>query len=311
MIVVLLVSLTAAAPAFAQRGSSRMRGKITDEAGTPVAGVSIVAFNAEITPSSIEATSSDTGRWAIMGLTANDVWAFTFKKEGYIEYELRITVRGMRGNEDLDVMLTAIVDDAGTGSINENLPGVELFREGNTAMDAGDHATAAAKYEEFLALNPDTHLVFGNLGNAYRDAGEPEKARAAYQKLLDSEPDNTMANYNIGELLVEAGDVGAAIPFFEAVLSTVPDDPAVYYNVAELYFSQREMAPAIRYYQRALEVDPTYLSAYAQLGFANVNAGDMPAAIAAFEKYVEIAPEDDPLLPVIKDVLAALKGGTI
>ncbi len=97
--------------------------------------------------------------------------------------------------------------------------------------------------------------------------------------------------------------------YFELVVETAPDDPAVYYNVAELYFNQRELEGAIRYYNRAIEVDPGYLPAYMQLGFAHINAGDTANAILAFEKYVEIAPEDDASLPIVKDVLAALRNG--
>jgi cytochrome c-type biogenesis protein CcmH/NrfG len=46
-----------------------------------------------------------------------------------------------------------------------------------------------------------------------------------------------------------------------------------------------------------------------QLGFALVRLGDIANAILAFEKYVELAPEDDPQLPIVKDVLAALQTG--
>jgi cytochrome c-type biogenesis protein CcmH/NrfG len=46
-----------------------------------------------------------------------------------------------------------------------------------------------------------------------------------------------------------------------------------------------------------------------QLGMAHVNGGDIDNAILAFEKYVELAPEDDPELPLVKDILAALRNG--
>ncbi len=310
-LVAFLGVLLAVAPAFAQRGMSRMQGTVRDAAGSPVAGVTIVISNPDVVPSRLETTTDEQGEWVIPGLKANTPWLFSFTKDGYLETQVRASVGGERINPDMDVTLVGLNDDAGAGSVDDTLPGVELFTAGNAAMEAGDPATAAAKYEEFLALNPDSHLVYGNLGNAYRDAGDPEKARAAYQKLLDVEPDNTMANYNIGELLIGTGEIDEAIGYFETVVAAAPDDPAVYYNVAELYFSERQMEQAIQYYLRALEVDPNFLSAYAQLGFANVNVGDIPAAIAAFEKYVEIAPEDDSLLPVIKDVLAALQGSTL
>jgi tetratricopeptide (TPR) repeat protein len=205
------------------------------------------------------------------------------------------------------------VEGVGNAAVNQ-----EMFEEAVALSAAGDYAGAVAKYEEFMVANPHLDAVHGNIGNAYRDAGDVEKAREAYEKLLAAEPDNVMANYNMGEMFIEAGDMEEALPYFEAVLQQNPDDPAVYYNVAELYFSQQvlgclepvpECQGAISYYNRALETDPNYLPAHMQIGFALVRLGDIDNAVLAFEKYVELAPEDDAQLPIVKDVLAALKTG--
>ncbi len=304
----LLTLALAAQPALAQRGTGRMQGKIIDPEGNALADVNIVAFNPEVTPSTLDTSSNEGGRWSIIGFARGN-WKFTFSKEGYISFEVDVSVSSANRNPDLDVTLNPIPEGAGVAGPGAGANSPELFTEGNELFDAGDYAGAAAKWSEFLEVNPELYQVQGNLGNAYRELGDLEKAREAYEALVAMEPDNTMANYNLGEMLVEAGDIDGAMPYFESVLVTAPDDPAVYYNVAELYFSQREMEPAISYYIRALEVDPNYLPAQMQLGFAYVNSGDIPAAIAAFEKYVAIAPPDDPDLPVVKDVLAALKSG--
>ena len=309
MVTAVFLSLAlAAAPAFAQRGAGRMQGKVTDESGNPVEGVEITAHNPEMTPSTLTATTNENGTWAIIGLS-NAPWKFTFKKSGYGTYEVDASVRGLGRNPDMDVTLVALADDSGMLGVGTDVLDREVFDEGTALAEAGDWAGAVAKWEEFLGLNPDVYLVHGNIGNAYRELGELDKAKAAYEKVLAVEPANTMANYNLGEMLVEGGDTGAAIAYFEKVLAAAPDDPAVYYNVAELYFSRREAAAAIDYYKRAIEVDRGYLAAHKQLGFAYINAGDIPAAIAAFEKFVELAPEDNPDLPLVKDMLAALKSG--
>ena len=307
-LVALLSLALVADPAFAQRGAGRMQGLVTDENGTPIAGVTVTAFNPEMTPGTLTATTSESGRWAILGLS-NDNWKFTFEKAGYIVHEIDASVRGLGRNPNMDITLVAIEVDTAATSVGADVVNRELFDEGTALSEAGDWAGAVAKWEEFRELNPNVHLVNGNIGNGYRELGEDDKARAAYEKLLAIEPDNTMASYNLGEMLVEAGDPEGAMSYFEKVLAASPDDPAVYYNVAELYFGQREAGQAIEYYKRALEVDPGYFSAHKQMGFAYINAGDIPAAIAAFEKFVELAPEDNPDLPRVKDVLAALKSG--
>jgi len=293
-------------PAFAQRGTGRMQGQITDPEGNGLEGVQITAFNPEVTPNTLTGESSAGGRWAIIGFARGN-WTFTFRMEGYVPFEVAATVSSANRNPNMDVVLNPIPEDAGVAGVAAGAEQPELFNEGTAAYDAGDYAGAVAKWEEFVALNPDLYQVQGNIGNAYRELGDVANARVAYEALIAREPANTMANYNLGEMLVEAGEIHEAMPYFERVLESSPDDPAVYYNVAELYFSEREMEQAITYYNRAIEVDPNYLPAHMQLGFAYVNAGDIPNAILSFEKYVALAPPDDPQLPVVQDVLAALR----
>ncbi|HEX9699196.1 MAG TPA: tetratricopeptide repeat protein [Acidobacteriota bacterium] len=304
---VLAIALVAE-PAFAQRGTGRMQGRVLDAQGNPVAGVEITAFNPDVTPSTLTGDTDEGGRWAVIGMARGD-YKFTFKKEGYISFEVDVTVSAANRNPDLNVTLNPIPEGAGASVVGADSESPELFNEGVTLFEAGDYTGAIAKWNEFLTLNPALYQVHGNLGNAYRELGDTDNARIAYQAMLAEEPSNDMANYNLGEMLVEAGQIQEAMPYFEKVLESAPDDPAVYYNVAELYFSEGQMEPAIQYYKRAIEVEPNYLSAHMQLGFAHLNNDDIPAAIAAFEKYIEIAPADDPQLPLVKDVLAAIKSG--
>lgn len=303
--VVLSLSLTAE-PVFAQRGTGRMQGQIKSATGEGLEGVEITAFNPRVVPNTLTATSAAGGRWSIIGFALGD-WKLTFRMPGYISFEVDVSVSSARRNPNLDVTLDPISEDAGAVSAGAGAASPETFNEGTVMFDAGDYAGAIAKWQEFSSLNPEMYQVHGNIGNAYRELGDLEGARASYEALIAAEPSNTMANYNVGEMLVAEGDIDGAMVYFERVLQSFPDDPAVYYNVAELYFSQREMESAIMYYKRALEVDPGYLPAHMQLGFAYVNAGDISNAVLAFEKYVEIAPLDDPMLAVVKDVLAALK----
>lgn len=308
LVVGVAVLALAAEPAFAQMGTGRMQGQIKDAEGNGLEGVTVTAYNPDVTPNTVEGTSGSGGRWAIVGFARGN-WTFTFRLDGYVAYEVSATVSAANRNPNLDVTLNPIPEGAGAVGAGAGATQPELFNEGTTMFNAGDYAGAVAKWQEFLAVNPTMFQVHGNIGNAYRELGDIDNARSAYEALIAQDPGNTMANYNLGEMLVEAGDIQAAMPYFETVVEASPDDPAVYYNVAELYFSERELEPAITYYKRAIEVDPGYLPAHKQLGFAYVNTGDIPNAILSFEKYVELAPADDPEVPVIQDVLAALRNG--
>ena len=304
-------------PVAAQRGVGRMQGLVKDVDGNGMEGVQIVATNPSATPNTRTGDTRSGGRWAIVGFTRGD-WKFTFTMEGYIPFDINTTVSAANRNPPLNVTMALMPEGMAVAGVGNAAIDQELFDEATALDDAGDYLGAVAKYEEFLVANSHLDAINGNIGNAYRSAGNIEKAEEAYLKLLAAEPDNVMANYNLGEMLVEAGDMDGALPYFETVVEGNPEDPAVYYHVAELYFNQQvlgcleptpECQGAISYYNRALEVDPNYLPAHMQLGFALVRLGDIANAVVAFEKYVELAPEDDPQLPIVKDVLAALQTG--
>jgi tetratricopeptide (TPR) repeat protein len=62
-----------------------------------------------------------------------------------------------------------------------------LFKEGESAFQAGRYDDAIAKYQEAYSLVPLPLLLF-DLGQAHRLKGEPEKAVGYYRKYLDVEP---------------------------------------------------------------------------------------------------------------------------
>lgn len=309
--IALAVAVMTAMPALAQRGMGRMQGTVTGPDGNPIEGVTVTAFNPEMTPSTLTATSDENGRWAILGLS-NDNWKFTFEKAGFITHEIDASVRGLGRNPDMDVALqpAAVSATGAAGVPAANVEKRELFTQGSQQYDAGEYAAAIASWEEFVAANPAIYQVWVNIGRAHRELEQYDEAKAAFEKVLEQDPKESSALYNLGEMLIEQGKAQEALPYFEKVLENAPDDPAVYYNVAELYFDQGAVDQAIEYYKQAIEVDPAYLPAHRQLGYAYINKGEMDEAIAAFEKFVEMAPPDDPEVPVVKDIIAALKGGT-
>lgn len=295
------------APAWAQAGRGRLQGQVTDPEGNPLAGVEITAYNPEKTPSTYTEITDENGRWAVLGLS-NDTWKFTFRKDGYIPLEIDASVSGFGRNPDMDVTLEPYEAPVGGVAVGE-VAGRELFEEGEALYAAEDYAGAIAKWEEFAVVNPSFYQVYVNIGNAHKELGNNEEAMAAYEKVLDHDPADSRALANLAELLVLEGRSEEAIPLFERVVDQSPDDPAVFYNVAELYFQQRVTDKAIEFYKRALQVDPSFLPAQKQIGFAYVNMNEIDLAIAAFEKFLEMAPPDNPDIPLVQQVLDALREG--
>lgn len=295
--------LALAVPAQAQLGQGRMRGTVTDPQGNPLEGVQVIAHNPEVSPSTLEATTDEDGDWALLGFN-QATWEFTFRKEGYADVSVRKSVRMLARNPALDVTLEPLGSEVSGVEGGSN---VELFNEGTELFQAEDYSGAIAKWEEFLAANPDVYQVHQNIGVAYRRLGELDKAREHLDEVLEQDTDDVRAHTVMGEILVEQGETQAALPHFEHVVEASPDDPAVFYNIGEIYFEAGNSARAIEYYQQATEVDPEFLPAHQQLGYAHINTGDEEQAIAAFERYLELAPEGSEEAAVVRDILEALR----
>jgi len=306
VVVLLLVSLMAA-PALAQAGRGRLQGRVTDPEGNPVEGVEVRAFNPERTPDTYVVTTDDDGRWAVLGLSS-DSWRFTFSKQGYISLEIDANVNGYSRNPNMDVTIEPYEAPVG-GVVVGEVAGRELFEEGEAFFEQEQYEAAIGKWQEFALVNAGFYQVYVNIGNAYKELGNLEEAKAAYEKVLAQDPAESRALANLAELLVREGKSEEAIPLFERIIEQSPDDPAVFYNVAELYFQQRVADKAVDFYKRALEVDPNYWPAQKQIGFAYINIGEIDLAIAAFEKFLEMVPADNPDVPMVQDVLNALRSG--
>ncbi len=86
--------LALAGDVAAQAG--RVTGTVKDERGDPIRGATIIAENADASPSSFTASTDDKGRFAIIGLRSG-VWAFRSGAPGYSADGGDVNVRTLPG----------------------------------------------------------------------------------------------------------------------------------------------------------------------------------------------------------------------
>lgn len=269
----------------AQMGTGRVAGTVTDTEGNPIEGAKILAEMAG-TDFTLEATSDDKGRWAILGFRKGN-YQFTFTAKGHVPQSFSSNISGLGKNPNINVVL----EKMSTGQAFASGPAAELLKEALAAYDQKDHATALEKYDSILAEFPDLYQIHLNVGNCYREMGELDKALAEYQLVLNEEPQHTGALVNVGEVMVRKGDLDQAVSYFEKAITQAPEDEVLPFNVAEIYFDQGNVEKAIEYYQRSAEVRPDWPEPYLKMGYAYINLADMANAAKAFEKVIEVGPD--------------------
>ena len=90
-------------------------------------------------------------------------------------------------------------------------------------MQSGDLEEAKTIYEKAIALQPENHDLYHNLGNIYREQGDIENAVAQAQKTIEIKPDFYWGHHNLGRALEMKGLKEQAIESYYNALKIKPD----------------------------------------------------------------------------------------
>ncbi|MBV8808482.1 MAG: tetratricopeptide repeat protein [Acidobacteriaceae bacterium] len=119
----------------------------------------------------------------------------------------------------------ALLAIASTGGLVRGQADVEtLHDQARSAEAAGDLATAAAKYEQILKLDPHLGPAYNNLGAIYVKQGRFRDAAAVLERGLKIDPKMTSASALLGLALFQTGEYQKARPRLEAVVAANPAD---------------------------------------------------------------------------------------
>ncbi len=190
-------------------------------------------------------------------------------------------------------------------------------KELNDAFNAAREAQAAKNYNAAIdaftkasVLDPNQHVVWGNMADSYAaraatetgDASSADYAKAAesYQKAITIKPDDAAYHNNYALVLAKNKKFDEAQAELTKSAQLDPQQAGKYYfNLGAVYVNTGQNDPATEAFKKAIELDPMYSEAYYQLGLtlfakATTSADGKiipPAGTAdAFQKYLELAP---------------------
>lgn len=288
------VLVLTATVSFAQMGTGRVTGTVTDPEGNAVEGAVITVVDA--IGRELDATSNEDGRWAILGFRTG-TYDFSVVADGY---QPKIETKSVRetGPNELDIVLTPV---AAAPASEED---TELLREANALLKQQQYPQAIAKYRELLEAQPSFYQLHEYIGVAYREMGDLESALEEFHEVLEHDANHADALISIGDILVTQGELDEAVEYFEKAVSQTTD-AIVPFNVAEIYFSRQNAEEAIEYYRIAAEYKPEWPDPHLKLGYAYLNTGDIESAKASFQKVIEIAP-DSPQAQMAQTTLSSL-----
>jgi tetratricopeptide (TPR) repeat protein len=303
-VVVLSLLAWSAGPVFAQewRGQARMAGKVTDESGAPLEGVTITATLPSSENRGPAGQKSNTkGEWSIGGIAGGN-WALDFSREGYETRSLSVPVSGSARILGMNITLKKVVVE-----VDPNVAIKDELVKAAALMEAKQFAEARAIYERLATQYPTVKQFQPLIARAYHAEGNPTKAIEALRAAVKADPDNVQVTLLLGNMLIETG----AAEEGRAVLASIDDskvtDPTVYLNIGIGMINERKHADAIVWFDKVIARFPKDPDAYYYRGISYLSLQKTAEAKADLQKFVAIAPADAPDLPTAKKILETIK----
>jgi tetratricopeptide (TPR) repeat protein len=280
--IIALALVVVGTPAAAQMELGVIKGRVVDDAGQPLEGVTIKLVNVDRGRETVLTTGKD-GRFYRRGLQAVE-YEMSVTKDGYQPVSDKVKlVAGTDRNFDFKLAKAAAV-------------GSKEFQEGVAAFNARDFALAATKFEAAAAASPAVAPIHVNLALAYFQLKRNAEAVAALERAAAIAPGDAAIQYQLGSAYVDTRAYDKAVAALEKGLATTPDlarDALAAEATATLgavYFAQGKVAEADAQFERVLTAVPG--NAAASLGKAKVlfSKGDAAKALQLFEQVVAAHP---------------------
>lgn len=296
----LCIAVTAEAQDW--KGMGRVGGKVLDESGKPIDGVTVKAMlPSAANRGPADSTSNSKGEWAVGGIAAG-TWGFDFSKEGFETRRIALAISELERLRPIEIVLkkTAVVVDPNDVIKAKLIDAAAL-------MNAKKFAEARAMYEALAAEHPKVKQFKPLIARAYYGEGNKDKAITLLREAAAEDPQNAEVRLLLGTLLNEAGKAEEARTLLATVDETKIVDPVVLLNIGIGIINEGRHADAIPWFDKAIARFPEHPDSYYYRGISYVSVGKNAEAKADLEKFVSIAKPDAPELVTAKGILATIK----
>jgi tetratricopeptide (TPR) repeat protein len=282
--VLVVVALATAAHAQDWRGTGRMEGRVLDENGAPLEGVSVNAALPERHGQTALKTDKK-GRWVLGGIAAG-TWNFDFQLDGYLTKQISVKLPGEGSRlAPVEVKLAKAVPTGPPPEVKAALEKAEV------AFQERRFPEARAEFEKLLAMLPaQAASIHQRIGLCYYAEKNYKEALPHLELALAAQPDSVQIRAITAQAALGAGMTARGRELLAGIDESTIKDPSTFFNIGIDFVSAGNTEEAVGYFTKALTLDPKDLEAYYQRGLAYIHLGKMDAARADFKKILELAP---------------------
>jgi tetratricopeptide (TPR) repeat protein len=303
----MLATLAFALPAAAQ---GLVQGVVTDTAGQPVDGASVV-IEAEGTNRHFDMKTNKKGEFMQIGLSSGPYKVTATKDKLTASQTVRIS-QGRPASAKLVLGAAAAASPAEAAAVTALR---KTLDEAIAASNAGKFDEAIAGFQKAVEVQPTCSACFYNIGYNYAQKKDYDNAEANYKKAIEQKADYADAYAGLASVYnaQRKFDLAATASAKATELTSVLGAPGGASGGADALFNQGvvlwnggKVAEAKKAFESAVQANPNHAEAHYQLGMALVNEGNLASAATEFETYLKLAP-DGPNAATAKGLVAQLK----
>ncbi len=304
--VLLFVIGVCAAPLWAQMDGS-VKGVAKDADGKPIAGATVVFYNAD-TGRKYEIKTNAKGEYSSIGIYIGTYKATLLQNGNPIDEQNNIPIGAGQEqvvNWDEGRGRTAMTEEQrkkveATQKENEKIKGLNAtLKQAKELEGAGNYDQAITILQQATQVDPNQDLVWGYLGDAQRGAKKYTDAIDSYTKALAIKPTSGSYHNGLADAYAKSGQTDKAV---QEYTTAAQDDPtnagAYYYNEGAVFTNTGKVDEAVAAFDKAIQIDPNRADAYYWKGVDLIGKATMkdnkmvapPGTQEAFSKYLELQP---------------------
>lgn len=181
----------------------------------------------------------------------------------------------------------------------------QLRAQGLVLAKSGDLNTAAAIFEQAIALDGTDAPVCQLLGIIYSEINEYAKSKEAFTKYLNLVKDNPRGYVNRGAINLKLNLFNEAIADYTRAVEMSPHNTDMIVWLANAYDTAGQFENAVRFYDKALTIDPGNARIYYERGLALKEQERFEEALADFEHVLRLEPDNKDALEMKRKMLIA------
>jgi len=170
------------------------------------------------------------------------------------------------------------------------LPATIVYKEGRELMAGHDWEGAQARFEAFLAKQPDHPGALFDAAWVEEQLGDAHAAAELYTRALAADPGRVAAAVNLARLFSDAPERAEAV--LRTALQKQPADFRLLNALAAVLRARRQLDDAAAIVRQVLERHPRDTDAYRNLAAIEADRGRVRLAEAALEQARKLDPKD-------------------